>query len=181
MAVKGNQPELLKWVSSVFDDTVWMREAPRQAETTDLEHGRIETRKLLVSACLRGRDLWPGIEQVFQISRSVTKKKSKQRREEVVYGVTSLSEKQASAAELLKAVRQHWTIENKSHWVRDVTYDEDRSQVRRGSIPQVMAALRNTVIGLMRSAGESNIAAACRKFAAQPWSALALIGIKPES
>ena len=73
---------------------------------------------------------------------------------------------------------RHWHIENKSHWVRDVSFDEDRSQVHKGSIPQVMAALRNTVIGLMRKAGETNIAAACRKFAAQPQAALALIGIK---
>jgi hypothetical protein len=63
--------------------------------------------------------------------------------------------------------------------VWDVTYDEDRSQVRRGSIPQIMAALRNLIIGLMRSTGETNIAAACRRFAAQPGAALALIGIPP--
>jgi hypothetical protein len=57
-----------------------------------------------------------------------------------------------------------------------VTYDEDRSQVRKGSLPQVLAALRNTAIGLLRWSGESNIAA-CRRLAAQPWAALALIGI----
>jgi hypothetical protein len=62
-----------------------------------------------------------------------------------------------------------------------MTYDEDRSQVRCGSIPQTMAALRNLAIGLMRSAGEPNIAAACRRFAAQPWAALALIGIAGEN
>ena len=69
-------------------------------------------------------------------------------------------------------------IENQSHWVRDVMMDEDRSQVRKGNILEVMAALRNTVIGLLRKAGEGKIAAACRKFAAQPQAALALIGIK---
>lgn len=67
---------------------------------------------------------------------------------------------------------------HRSHWVRDVTMDEDRSQVRKGSLPQVMAAMRNTVISLLRKAGETNIAAAFRKYAAQPWAALALIGIK---
>ena len=61
--------------------------------------------------------------------------------------------------------------------MRDVTYDEDRSQVRCGSIPQMMAAQRNLVIGLMRTAGEIKIAAATRRFAAQPWAALALSGI----
>ena len=58
--------------------------------------------------------------------------------------------------------------ENKSHWVRDVTFDEDRSQVRCGNMPPMMAALRNTAIGLLRWAGHTNIAAACRRLAAQP-------------
>jgi hypothetical protein len=62
--------------------------------------------------------------------------------------------------------------------VRDVTFQEDRSQVRKGSIPQVMAALRNTCIGLMRLAGYSNIASACRYHAVRPEAALALLGIQ---
>jgi hypothetical protein len=82
---------------------------------------------------------------------------------------------------LLGLVRQHGAIENKVHWVRDVTFDEDRSQVRCGSIPQVLAAFRNTALALIRQAGETNIAAACRRLAAQPWSALALVGIIPEN
>ena len=106
-------------------------------------------------------------------------KKSGEHRHEVVYGVTSLSRDQAGPERLLSVVRQHWSIENKSHWVRDVTCDEDRSQVRCGSIPQVMAAFRNTAIGLMHCVGETNIAAACRRFAATPWAALALIGLIP--
>lgn len=69
-------------------------------------------------------------------------------------------------------------MENKSHWVRDVTGDEDRSQVRSRIIPQLMAALRNTAIGLLRGAGSTNIAKACRHMAAQPAKALALVGIE---
>lgn len=112
----------------------------------------------------------------------------------MVYGVSSLSPDRADSVEmtrrvistwshlyLLRLERHHWHIENKSHWVRDVTFDEDRSQVRCGSIPQVMGALRNTLIGLMRWAGETSIAAACRRFAAQPWSALALTCIEQEN
>jgi len=74
-------------------------------------------------------------------------------------------------------VRGHWRIENQSHYVRDVTYGEDRSQVRSGTIAQVMAAVRNTAIGLMRRAGKTNIAAATRYYRAQPKEALALLGI----
>jgi hypothetical protein len=100
---------------------------------------------------------------------------------EVVYGITSLSPERGTPEQLLALVRGHWQIENKLHWVRDVTFDEDRSQVRCGNIPQVIAALRNTTIGLLRWAGYSNIAAACRRFAAQPDLALSLIGIKLEN
>ena len=72
--------------------------------------------------------------------------KTGQARVEGVYGVTSLSPQRATPTRLLALVRGQWQIENKSHWVRDVTFDEDRSHVRCGNIPQVMAALRNTAI-----------------------------------
>ena len=62
--------------------------------------------------------------------------KTGQERVEVVYGVTSLSSERATPGRVLDLVRGHWSIENKSHWVRDVTFDEDRSQVRCGSIPK---------------------------------------------
>lgn len=178
MVVKENQAEVLDWVRSVLESPQWFCEGADEAETLDIGHGRIEHRKLVSSSALTGSELWPGIKQVLKIERRVIKKKSGAERQEVVYGVTSLSREQARAEQLLKVSRGHWEIENKSHWVRDVTYDEDRSQVRCGSIPQVMAAMRNAAIGLMRCAGETNIAAACRRFAAQPWAALALIGIK---
>jgi predicted transposase YbfD/YdcC len=110
----------------------------------------------------------------------ITKKGAKER-VEVVYGVTSLSAERARAVQLLAWVRGPWHIENQSHWVRDVTLDEDRSQVRCGSIPQVMAALGNTGIGLLRAAGYGNIAKACRQMAGQPQRTLALIGIEMEN
>src|SRR5207302_8704835 len=92
-----------------------------------------------------------------------------------------LRPERATPERLLALVRGQWQIENKSHWVRDVTFDEDRSQVRCGNIPQVMSALRNTAIGLLRWAGHTNIAATCRQLAAQPAQALALIGIVLEN
>jgi Transposase DDE domain len=100
---------------------------------------------------------------------------------ETVYGVTSLDPARADADRLLRIARQHWRIENHSHWVRDVTFDEDRSQVRCGSTPEVIAAIRNAAIGLLRISGETNIAAACRRLAARPRSALALVGIVPDN
>jgi len=120
---------------------------------------------------------WPGAEQVVRIERRRTQRRTGKVEEEVVYGVTSLRAERADAAALLGLVRHHWHIENRSHWVRDVTFDEDRSQVRIGSIPEVMAALRNLAIGIQRRAGATNIAAAGRYYAAHPAQALALIGI----
>ena len=181
MLVKGNQPQLQHDIQLVFHETHLLAETMATAETVDSGHGRLEQRRLTASSALVGYSDWPGLVQVFQLERGVLMKKSGEQRHEVVYGVTSLSRDQAGPERLLGLVRQHWSIENKSHWVRDVTFDDDRSQVRCGSIPQVLAAFRNTAMGLMRCAGETNIAAACRRFAAQPWSALALIGIMPEN
>lgn len=178
MMAKENQAELRKWIKALFDEPMWLREAPELAESLEVGHGRVEQRRLQTSSALADHQLWPGLEQVFMMERKVVEQKSGKSREEVVYGCTSMRKEEASAEMLLKLVRGHWTIENKSHWVRDVTMDEDRSQVRKGNIAQVMAALRNTVIGVLRKAGESSIAAACRKYAAQPKAALALIGIK---
>ena len=120
------------------------------------------------------------MEQVFQLTRKAIITKTEKVREETVYGVTSLTTQQADADQLLELVRSHWHIENRSYWVRDVTFGEDHSQVRSGNIPQVMAAIRNLVIGLMRWLGHTNIAAACRYFAARPWEALEAMGIRTE-
>jgi hypothetical protein len=147
----------------------------------DSGHGRIEQRNLTTSESLVGYSDWPGLAQVFELGRHVLFQKTGEERVEVIYGVTSLSPERATPGRLLALVRGQWQIENQSHWVRDVTFDEDRSQVRCGNIPQVMAALRNTTIGLLRWAGHTNIAAVCRRLAAQPVQALALIGIVLEN
>ena len=114
---------------------------------------------------------------MFRIERRIVQVRTGEVREETVYGLTSLPTERASAADLLRYARAHWSIENRAHWVRDVTFAEDHSQVRVGSIPEVLAALRNTAIGLLRLSGATNLAAACRRNAAQPWQALALLGI----
>ncbi len=123
---------------------------------------------------------WPHVAQVLRIEREITEKKRGKQHLEVSYGLTSQSSAQADASCLLSQVRSHWSIENKSHYVRDVTFSEDASLIRTGSGPQVMAALRNAAIGLMHQAGVSKIAAACRRHAAKPWEALPLLGIKPK-
>jgi hypothetical protein len=180
MIVKENQPQLRADIALVFTlPPVGDRQAP--ARTVDLGHGRLEQRNLTTRAALVGYSDWPGLAQVFELGRHVMFPKTGKERVAVVYGVTSRRPERATPERLLALVRGQWQIENQSHWVRDVTFDEDRSQVRCGNIPQVMAALRNTTIGLLRWAGHTNIAAACRRLAAQPVQALALIGIEMEN
>ena len=113
------------------------------------------------------------------MERRVSNKRSGEVSQETSYAITSVGPERASAEELIKVWRGHWEIENRLHWVRDVTFDEDRSQVRAGHIPQVMAAIRNAAISVMRLKGVNNIAAACRRYADQPSLALAAIGLDP--
>ncbi len=107
--------------------------------------------------------LFPYVGQVFCLRRTTTVLATGATRTETVDGVTSLPPAQAAPARLLALVRAHWTIENRLHWVRDVPFDEDRSQVRRGAGPQVMATLRNLAISLLRLAGAALIAPALRQ------------------
>jgi predicted transposase YbfD/YdcC len=180
MTVKENQPQLRADIELIFTLPP-VGDRQETARTVDIGHGRIEQRNITTSEALVGDSDWPGLAQVLELGRHVIAQKTGKERVEVVYGVTSLSPQRATPARLLELVRGQWQIENKSHWVRDVTFDEDRSQVRCGNIPQVMATLRNTAIGLLRWAGHTNIAAACRQLAAQPVQALALIGIALEN
>src|SRR5256884_5375333 len=149
MIVKDNQPQLRADIELVF---ALPPAGDRQegARTVDIGHGRIEQRNITTSEALVGYSDWPGLAQVFELGRYVITQKTTEERVEMVYGVTSLSPERGTPERLLELVRSHWQIENKSHWVRDVTFDEDRSQVRCGNIPQVMAAFRNTTIGLLR-------------------------------
>lgn len=175
MIVKDNQPQLRAAIELVFTLPP-VGDRQESTRTVDSGHGRIEQRNLTTSEALVGYSDGPGLAQVFALGRHVVIPKTGQARVEVVYGVTSLEPARATPGRLLELVRGHGHIENKSHWGRDVTFDEDRSQVRGGNMPQVLAALRTTAIGLLRQAGYTNIAAACRRLAAQPAQALALIG-----
>jgi predicted transposase YbfD/YdcC len=116
------------------------------------------------------------VGQVCKVERVFVRKGKTTR--EVRYAITSLGA-EVGAARLLCHIRGHWGIENRLHYVRDVTLGEDASQVRTGSAPEVMAALRNVVLGVLRQAGWSNIAAALRHNAWQRGAALELLGIKP--
>lgn len=181
MVAKENQAGLVQGIAGLLATPAHVPGATplRHAQTAERGHGRLERRAVLVRAVGSGDCDWPGARQVFRVERRRVRATTGVLHTEVTYGVTSLTPQDASPQRLLRLLRGHWHIENRTHWVRDVTFDEDRSQVRSGALPQVLATVRPTAISLLRGAGEANIAAACRRCAAQPWLALALVGLQP--
>ena len=101
-------------------------------QTVEKSHGRIETRTLTASTALNDYIQWPGVEQVFECCYERIDISTSQVKQKTQYGITSLTPTEASAKDLLTLRRGHWTIENQSHWVRDVVLGEDASQVRSG-------------------------------------------------
>jgi predicted transposase YbfD/YdcC len=156
---KNNQPTLY----AACKDLPWAKVPGHTA--TQRGHGRRITRTIKVVDAPAWID-FTGARQVAQVRRTVTRAGCKS--VEVVYVITSADNASAPPAVLASWVQGHWSIENKLHWVRDVTFDEDRSQVRTGTAPHVMATLRNTAITLLRLAGWTNIAAATRHHARHP-------------
>jgi predicted transposase YbfD/YdcC len=144
--VKDNQPTLGADIALLFAAPPWGEEFATVTEQG--RHGdRQEVRQLWASTALNEYLDWPQVQQVCCMERRVTRKGVT--REETAYASTSLSPKKADALRLLQVWRGHWGIENRLHYVRDVTMKEDASQVRSGSVPEVMAALRNIVLGLL--------------------------------
>lgn len=154
-----------------------MRVFPPQFETFDKAHGRLEIRRIWASTRLNDYIAFPYAQQVFAVQREITQIKSNKKSIETVYGITSLPQENAMPELLLEYNRGHWSIENKVHYVRDVTFDEDRSQVRTKQGPQVMASLRNFAMGVIRLLGLTSIASALREFAAKPSLAISVLGM----
>ena len=138
----------------------------------------MEVRSIWTSTERCGYLDFPYAAQVFALRREVTEMVSLKYRRETVYGLSSLPTERATPARLLALSRGHWTIENRLHWVRDVTFDEDRSRVRKGAGAQVMASIRNLAISLLRIAGARYIAPALRRCARSDPQALRLIGLR---
>ena len=166
--VKLNQPTLYQDIALVFADPP-LGEVFSFAQQEDRHGGRHELRRLWASGVLMGYSQWPGVQQVCKVERQVEQKVARgdspgrgRKKAEVRYAVTSLGSK-ADAGRLLRLIRGHWSIENQLHWVRDVTFGEDASQIRKSSAPEVMAAIRNVVLALLRRGGAKNIAAALRR------------------
>ncbi|MEH1168262.1 ISAs1 family transposase [Micromonospora sp. CPCC 205539] len=172
LTVKGNQPHLHTQLTAL----PW-RAVPDATRDTDRGHGRREIHSLKILTISTGID-FPNAAQAIQIRRRRRRLDQPKRfTTETVYAITDLRVHQAQPAQLAARIRNHWSIENKVHWVRDVTYDEDRSQIRTGTGPEVMAVLRNAAIGALRLTGVTHITAANRHHARDSTRPLALLGI----
>jgi predicted transposase YbfD/YdcC len=162
--VKGNQPTLRTALARL----PWAQ-APGQLER-HVGHGRTESRsiKVIDLDATPEAGLFPYGARAIKVIRRRRCSGGRKPSVETVYGITSLDHRDACPRLLAGWIRGHWTIENRLHWVRDVTEGEDHSSVHAGSGPQVMAALRNTAINIIRLRGGTNIAAAHRHFSYQP-------------
>jgi predicted transposase YbfD/YdcC len=162
LTVKGNQPILHTQLAGL----PW-RQVEICHRSVGNAHGRREILTLKVVTIAAGI-AFPHAAQAIRLIRKTRPLRATNKRKwrtETVYAITDLRPHQVRPDELATWLRGHWHIENKLHWVRDVTFAEDHSQVRTGGAPQVMATFRNLAISLHRLAGATNIAAALRHHA----------------
>jgi predicted transposase YbfD/YdcC len=159
LILKGNQPlaraaahALLTGTDVQFEETT--------AVDDDRGHGRRERRTIRTAPA--DATLFPGARQVFRLRRDVGEPNGPWTGKEIVLGITSLPPDLAGPEHLNCYQRHHWSVENRLHWVRDVTFHEDNSQVRTGTTPRALASFRNLAINTFRLAGRANIAHARR-------------------
>jgi predicted transposase YbfD/YdcC len=177
LTVKANRPKLL----AVLRALPWKH--VRSTSATDRSRGRRTTRTIKVLQAPTDLPDWagfPGAAQVAQVRRTRTTTTGKgsarttKKTVEVVYVITSADHQQAPPRVLAAWVQHHWRIEA-LHWIRDVVYDEDRSQIRTGTGAETMATIRNTAISLLRLAGWTRIAAAIRHHQRHPDKIITLL------
>nr|WP_239096021.1 ISAs1 family transposase [Micromonospora lutea] len=162
VAVKGNQPKLFAQLKAL----PWAQ-VPVGDQTRDTGHGRKETRTVkAITIQTPGGLGFPHVQQAVRITRTHTIKGRTTR--ETAYLTVSLPAEQAQPTDLGAWARSEWHIENRLHYVRDVTLREDAHQTRTGNGPTVFATLRNTPIGYHRTNGATNIAEATRRANRRP-------------
>jgi predicted transposase YbfD/YdcC len=159
LIIKGNQPIARATAQALLagPDSEWINTT---ASEDDRGHGRVERRTIRVAPA--DDTLFPGAAQAFRLRRDTGGLNGVMEHKEIVYGVTSMPAGLAAPVHLNYYERRHWVVENRLHWVRDVTLHEDSSQLRTGTAPRALAAFRNLTISAFRLAGRANIAHARR-------------------
>lgn len=171
--VKDNQPRLKAAIARLFYQKL---DTLDQVQTQEQGHGRYDIRTLHVHPLTTEAPDWDSAQQVCRLIHQTQRHGEWQ--VQVHYKITSLSSAQAGAKDLLALSQGHWGIENRVHYVRDVTLGEDASRIRCGSAPQAMAAIRNLVLTVLRQAGIANIAAGLRQFGWQVHRAANILGLR---
>lgn len=172
---KGNQPTLYEDLRLFFHDPPLDCVDWRTDSMADKGHGRRSSRLIQVSTELNdflARD-WYEVGQVFCLRRRV--EYPLKCTQQYVYGLTSLTTQQAGTFRLLELIREHWAIENRLHYRRDVALGEDACQVRKGSAPHVLAVLNSFVLALFDCCGMTNAKQSMRCVDAQPFLAVQLL------
>ena len=150
--LKGNHGNLSADVQLFLETEVAKKSSTAidRYEEVDKGHGRIETRKCIVSSkldWLGQKPEWSGIKSIAMVeeTREIGKKISTECR----FFISSLP---ADAKKIAKAVRAHWLIENALHWTLDVVFDEDNLRVRKKNAGQNMAIIRHVVFNMLGNA-----------------------------
>lgn len=180
MVVKKNQRTLYEFLDLLFsvpahpaDHEAWDQFGP----SNEKGHGRLETRTVISgNAHIEDVD-WPGVAQVIRRECERIELKSGTLTREVRYALTSLAPSQASAAALEALWRGHWTIENRVHYVRDVSFGEDRGLAAAGTTAHALASVRNALLYLFRRAGWHLVPDALAHYGASVRRALSLVGL----
>jgi predicted transposase YbfD/YdcC len=179
--VKDNHPKLRQTIADLFMPAVVspghspVRLPETHAHTLNHGRGRTEYRYLTASSQLNDYLDWPHLGQVFRLQRVVQHHKTGKLTYEVLFGVTSLSAAVCSPDRLLHLIRQHWHIENRLHYVRDVTFGEDACTIRHTKRQHLLASLNNLAIGLLRQTDFRYLPEARRYFSLHCDEALQLL------
>jgi predicted transposase YbfD/YdcC len=180
MVVKKNQGTLYQFLDMLFtlpahpaDREVWDQVGPIHEKG----HGRLETRTLISGAAHIEDVDWPGVAQVMRRECERIELKTGKVTREVSYGLTSLRVEQANAATLERLWRGHWTIENRVHYVRDVSFGEDAGHAAEGNTAHALASVRNALLYLFRRAGWRFVPDALAHYGASVRRALTLVGL----
>lgn len=171
LAVKDNRPSLCGEIERYFADA--LDSGLDRVETTDGDHGRIEIRRHVVSHDVDwlssdrrfpGEPRFPGLKAIAMVETEV-ERDGKTSRERRYY----LSSTPLDARFFARAVRCHWHIENRLHWVLDVVFHDDLARLRSGCGPQNMAVIKHMAMNLIRKAPGKHSLAVRRKKAS--WNA----------
>ena len=170
LPVKGNQKTVQHAIADAFmpaqvakgHQAIGLEET--FVESTSIGHGRIEKRYLTVTSDLNDYLDFPHIQQVFRLQRVIQHQATGKLSYQVIFGITSLSREQCAPEKLLALVRSHWHIENRLHYVRDVTFHEDDCQIRDTKRQRLLATLNNLVIGLIRGCDQFDYVPEARRY-----------------